>query len=94
VTLVELLVVLAILAIVAGVSTVALRRMDASQTAGVNEQLRALHRAAIRDGRTHTGVVRDGASTHVVTALPDGRIYADPAMHVDPTTGARHADTP
>jgi prepilin-type N-terminal cleavage/methylation domain-containing protein len=94
VTLVELLVVLAILAIATGVSSVGLRRMDVVRAHDASEQLRGLQHDAISSGQAHTGVIRDSSATHAVTVLPDGRTYADPVMHIDPATGVRHGDRP
>jgi hypothetical protein len=84
---VELLVVLAILAIVAGLSSVALRRIEAAPPGGVADELRALRRHAIRSGRAQTRTIRQDGMLHVVTALADGRMRADPPIALDPSTG-------
>jgi len=90
VTLVELLVVIAILAIATGLSSVALRRIDAPRETDVEHELLALRRDAIRTGHSTTRVLRQGTTLHVVTALADGRMLSDPAMPLDPATGALH----
>jgi prepilin-type N-terminal cleavage/methylation domain-containing protein len=92
VTLVELLVVIAILGLVAGLSSVALRGMVAPREEGSAGQLLAMRREAIRTGRPHTGVVRAGATLHVVTAYADGRLLSEPALPADYLSeSARHA---
>jgi prepilin-type N-terminal cleavage/methylation domain-containing protein len=88
VTLVELLVVIVILTIVMGLSSVALRRIDASPTTDAEHELLALRRDAIRTGAPATRVVHRGANMYVVTALADGRVLSDSTMHTDPNTGA------
>jgi len=90
VTLIELLVVIAILAIVTGLSSVALRRAESPRGTDADHDLLTLRRDAIRAGTPLTRVVRRGTALHVVTALADGRMLSDSAMHVDPATGAFH----
>lgn len=93
VTLVELLVVLAILAITSSLASVALRRADSVRDTDAGDQVLALRRDAIAAGRSITRVVRRDSATFIVTALADGRVVADSALGVDPSTGLRHATT-
>jgi prepilin-type N-terminal cleavage/methylation domain-containing protein len=94
VTLVELLVVLAILAITTSLASVALRRADSSRDVDANDQVLALRREAIATGHPITRVVRRDSASFIVTALADGRMVADSALGIDPSTGLRHATTP
>jgi len=94
VTLVELLVVLAILAITTSLASVALRRADSSRDVDANDQVLALRREAIATGHPITRVVRRDSASFIVTVLADGRVVADSALGIDPSTGLRHATTP
>jgi prepilin-type N-terminal cleavage/methylation domain-containing protein len=94
VTLVELLVVLAILALTSSLASVALRRADLPRDVDANDQVLALRREAIAVGHAITRVVRRDSATFIVTALADGRVVADSALGIDPSTGLRHATTP
>lgn len=94
VTLVELLVVLAILAITSSLASVAFRRADADRGRDAGDQVLVLRREAIIAGHPITRLVRRDSATYVVTALADGRVVADSALGVDPSTGLRHAPTP
>jgi prepilin-type N-terminal cleavage/methylation domain-containing protein len=87
VTLVELLVVIAILALTTALSSVALRRIDAPRETDVGDAVRALRRDALATGRPATGLVRRDGDAYAVTALADGRVIADPALHLDAATG-------
>lgn len=94
VTLVELLVVLAILAITSSLASVTFRRADTSRGSDAGDQVRALRREAIIGGHSITRLVRRDSATYVATALADGRVIADSALGIDPSTGLRHAPTP
>jgi prepilin-type N-terminal cleavage/methylation domain-containing protein len=91
VTLVELLVVLAILAVTSSLASVALRRAD-TERQPVDDVL-ALRREAIAEGHAITRVVRLDTTSYVLTVLADGRVVADSALGIDPSTGLRHAPT-
>ena len=86
-TLVELLVVIALLTLVTGLSGVAMLRVRPDPATGWRGDVESLRRAAIRDGRASTKPVRRDDRTFVVTALADGRLVADSALHVDTATG-------
>jgi prepilin-type N-terminal cleavage/methylation domain-containing protein len=94
VTLVELIAVMAILALTTTLSSVALRRLDAPRTPDTDEALRALRRQALAAGRPVTSIVRREGTAHLVTVLADGRIIADGALHVDPATGIVDGTSP
>lgn len=87
VTLVELLVAIAILAVATGLSSVALSRTGAPARPDATQQLLTLRRDAIRSGAPITRVVQRGTMSHVVTALADGRVLADSALPLDSSTG-------
>ena len=88
VTLIELIVVLVILSIVAGVVALAMRAApiarppDASTT-----RVLAMRDSALRVGRRLTMTMVIGGVEHSATAYPDGRVVADSAFHVDPLSG-------
>ena len=91
VTLVELMVVLVLLGVMAGVVGLAWRPDPAN---------RARHRDAIADARhqaleTGTAVrleITVDGHTDTIAALPDGRLIAPAALHLDPLTGMRVRD--
>jgi prepilin-type N-terminal cleavage/methylation domain-containing protein len=93
-TLVELLVVLAILAVTSSLASVAFRRADSARDASTGDQILALRREAIAAGNAITRIVRHGSTSSAVTALPDGRVLADSALGIDLSTGLRRAATP
>jgi prepilin-type N-terminal cleavage/methylation domain-containing protein len=88
VTLIELIVVLAIVAIMAGVTTLAFRRADMTPTvAPWVSAVAAARRTAVDSGRTVSLTVRVGDKVYAATALPDGSVVADAALGVDRLTG-------
>jgi prepilin-type N-terminal cleavage/methylation domain-containing protein len=77
-TLVELIVVLAIIAVIAGVTTLAFRRADL----GPNippwvSAIAAARRTAIDSARVVSLTVRVGDSLYAATVLPDGSVIGD-----------------
>jgi hypothetical protein len=88
----ELIVVIALLAIVMGVSVVTLRR---ARPPSVHEraiaQVMAARDSALRTGHAVSIVVEDSAAgaTHplAATAFPDGRVISEAALNIDPLTG-------
>ena len=89
-TLVELLVVLAILGVVAGVAGLSFRAEPtpaAIDAAGA--QVAAARREAIRTGRPVTVIVSREGHVSVATAHADGSVVADSALSIDRFTGAR-----
>jgi type II secretory pathway pseudopilin PulG len=89
-TLVELLVVFAILGVVAGVAGLSFR-VDPTPAAvdAAGAQVAAARREAIRTGRSVTVVVSRDAHVSVATAHADGSVIADSALSIDRFTGAR-----
>ena len=93
VTLLELMVTLALLAILAGVVGLSLhgnaptRPVDA-RTA----RIAAAREEALRSGQVVTVTLADSGHTYTATAYPDGRVLADPALRIDPLTGRMRDD--
>jgi prepilin-type N-terminal cleavage/methylation domain-containing protein len=88
VTLIELIVVLAIVAVMAGVTTLAFRRADL--TPQVEPWVRAMAAArqtAIDSARTVSLTIRIADSLYAATAFPDGSMLADPRLGIDRLTG-------
>jgi|SRR5579862_8518172 len=91
VTLVELIVVLAILSVMAGVTTLAFRRADRGPTvAPWVSAVAGARRTALDSDRSVTITVTVSDTLHAVTAMPDGTVISD--LPVDRLTGeTRHA---
>ena len=92
VTLMELVVVLALLGIMSGVVGLSLR--SARPVPTPNVALLAATRAresAVRLGRAVTVVVPHDSQSFDLTALPDGRVIATKSLAIDPLTGAPDA---
>jgi prepilin-type N-terminal cleavage/methylation domain-containing protein len=88
VTLVELIVVLAILSVVAGVTTLAFRRADTGPSVPLwVSAITQARRVALDSARTVSLTVRVGDSVYAATALPDGSVVADPRLGIDRLTG-------
>jgi prepilin-type N-terminal cleavage/methylation domain-containing protein len=92
VTLIELMVVLTILSVIAGVTGLAFRR--AQPVRAVDVRMAAIARArqlAIDSGRTVTVLVDIDSVPTPVTARPDGTVIADASLHVDRLSGGARA---
>lgn len=88
VTLLELILVLAILGLMAGiVGLVAPRTIAVPKSDSAAARAMALRASAIRTGRVVTGDVSVRSDVAVVSAYPDGRIVADSALHIDQLSG-------
>jgi prepilin-type N-terminal cleavage/methylation domain-containing protein len=89
-TLVELIVVLAILGVIAGVTGLSFRPeprgLEVDTTVA---QVAAARREAIRAGRSVTVAVFREGHVSVATAHADGSVVADSALAIDRFTGAR-----
>lgn len=92
VTLIELIVVIAIIGMSAGVTALALRR--AAPVRGIDmarATVAAARDSALRSGRAVTVSIRlpvqTGTTLAFATARPDGRVLADSALAIDPLTG-------
>lgn len=89
VTLVELIVVLTILGVVAGVTGLAVRRVAPVHEADARAAaIGAVRRAAIDSARVVTADVAGDTVPYRVTAYPDGSVVADRALGIDRLTGA------
>lgn len=86
-TLLELMVVIAILTLMMGLSGVAMLRPRVRDAVTVRAQLRELRLTAVRTRVSRTTAVQRGDSLYSVTAFPDGSIAAEPSLHVNPATG-------
>ena len=88
VTLVELIVVLAIIAVMASVTTLAFRRADLTPSVEPwVSAVAAARRTAIASGRTVHLTVRIGDSVYAATALSDGSVVADARLGIDRLSG-------
>ncbi|HXB23559.1 MAG TPA: prepilin-type N-terminal cleavage/methylation domain-containing protein [Gemmatimonadaceae bacterium] len=86
VTLVELIVVLAIVAVIAGVTTPAFRRVSLSPNVSPwVSTVNAARRTAIDSNRVVRITLSVDETPHAVTALPDGSVVTD--LPVDRLTG-------
>jgi prepilin-type N-terminal cleavage/methylation domain-containing protein len=89
-TLVELLVVLAILGTVAGVTGLRFRRVTEPQRVDtVDARIADARREAIRSGKSVTVIVMYADHPMAATAHPDGRVIADTALAIDHLSGRR-----
>lgn len=89
VTLLELMVVLAILGVMAGVVGLAWQPGPRQVGDARGDGIAALRRRAIQSGRAVSGVVSEGGRQTQVVALPDGRIVGVGPLGVNPLTGGR-----
>jgi prepilin-type N-terminal cleavage/methylation domain-containing protein len=88
VTLLELTVTIAIIAIIAGVVGLAVARTpSAPPDKQLAAAIRRLRTAAVRSGRPVAIDLSYRAARYTVTALPDGRILADSIFGIDPFSG-------
>lgn len=88
ITLLELIVVLALLGLSASVVGLGFRQppAPAGSSAAVGSVARLRH-AALETGRVVTDTVGVDGQALVVTALPDGRVVAPSSLLLDPFTG-------
>lgn len=87
-TLIELIVVLAIIGIMAGVVGLALHTAKpVAASDPVRDEIIAAIDSAARIGRRVTITIRSGAGLAHATAYPDGRVVADSALSIDAMTG-------
>ena len=88
VTLLELMVVLTLLSILAGVVTLSMRPTPHTSSAEKTvARVLAARDSALRFGRSVTVVVSVSGSESAVTAIPDGRVVADPGLGFDLLSG-------
>lgn len=88
VTLIELIVAIAVLGIMLGITTLAFTKAKepAPDGASVSAQIIELRRKAVTSGEAQTSWLRDSSGTKLLTALPDGRVIAD-LSNLDRLTG-------
>ena len=87
-TLIELAVALAILAIAAAVSGIALRAFAAPDAANEGAvRVEAARRRALAERRPVAVAVTDSGGARSAVAYPDGRVVADSALDLDPLSG-------
>lgn len=92
VTLVELLVVLVLMGLVAGVVGLTIHTAQPIMvTDPTFAAIAAARDSAIRIGRSVTITLEVRDAQHEVTASPDGRVAADTALAIDPLNGAHSA---
>jgi prepilin-type N-terminal cleavage/methylation domain-containing protein len=92
VTLVELLVVLAIMAVLSSATTLAVRRFEpSSQDSGFYIEGDSLRSVVARGRPVTVPLVVDGAAV-AATINPDGSIVADSVLRFDRLTGRRRND--
>jgi prepilin-type N-terminal cleavage/methylation domain-containing protein len=93
VTLIEFLVVLAVLGVMAGVVGLAWRPAKWTSSRSWEDRgngiIAAARQRALESGRPVTVSVQDGERIVQVRALPDGRIIGAEAQGVDPLSGRR-----
>jgi prepilin-type N-terminal cleavage/methylation domain-containing protein len=86
-TLLELLVVLAILGVIAGVTGIAFGRVEPRRVDAADAPIAEARRAAIRTGKPITLLVERRGVAVAVTAHPDGQVIADSALAIDRLSG-------
>lgn len=87
-TLVELIVVLALLGVMGAVTVLTLRPTPvASGDDTAKQQLMEARRAAVRDGRRVTIELMVGDTRHSATAHPDGRVVTTASLGINPLSG-------
>ncbi|HEX6807358.1 MAG TPA: prepilin-type N-terminal cleavage/methylation domain-containing protein [Gemmatimonadaceae bacterium] len=92
VTLVELLVVLVLMGLVAGVVGLTIHTAKPLQgTDPITSAIAVARDSAIRTGRSVIISLQLSDGQRDVTASPDGRVIADSSMGIDPLTGVRNA---
>lgn len=92
VTLVELLVVLVLMGIVAGVVGLTIHTArPLTATDPITSAIATARDSAIRSGRSVTIGLNLSDAQREITARPDGRVIADSTLDIDPLTGERNA---
>jgi prepilin-type N-terminal cleavage/methylation domain-containing protein len=87
VTLVELLVVLAIMTVMAAVVGIAAPPIRHADSDPAGTRVMAARRTALLSGQAVSVTVTSGTHSYAVTAYPDGAIVADSALAVDRLAG-------
>jgi len=89
-TLIELVITLAIIGVVAGVATLAIRREPPPDPSDPVVVLTTARRRAVATGRDTTVSAMVDGVRYEATAHPDGSIVADTALHAERLTGRVH----
>ena len=87
VTLIELIVVIALLGLIAGMTTVSFQAGGGAHTPSLAQRIAIARGDAIRTGQPVELASTDSVGTHLLRALPDGRVLGEPSTGVDVTTG-------
>jgi prepilin-type N-terminal cleavage/methylation domain-containing protein len=90
-TLIELMVVLAILGVMAGVVGLAIRPVETDAASERAARIADARRRALETRRPVLLLVEQGDSTLRMVALPDGSVRADSALGLDALTGRPRA---
>jgi prepilin-type N-terminal cleavage/methylation domain-containing protein len=95
-TLVELLVVLAVLGVMTGIAGLAFHHVHTAPTSAAMllDRIAAVRREAIATGRTVSTTVTVDGQPHAVTAHADGRVLADSVPGLDALSGRPLTPTP
>jgi prepilin-type N-terminal cleavage/methylation domain-containing protein len=94
VTLVELLVVLAILGVMAGVVGLAVPPIRRAPEGGAAARVARARQTAVASGRAVTVSVSMDGRPRTATAFPDGSVVADSGLDVDRLSGAINPKAP
>ena len=93
VTLLELLLVLAVIAVAIGVVSVSFKAPASVDGAdSITAKLEGLRIQAVRSGQPTTEKFRTPAGIGAVTAYPDSRVIGDPTLLLDPLNGRPRVD--
>ena len=87
VTLVELLVVLAIMGVMAGVVGLAIPPVQDHNPDSTSLQVASARRTALVSGHPVTAIIVVDGRAHAITARPNGTVLADSEIAVDQLTG-------
>jgi hypothetical protein len=84
----ELIITLAVLALIASMTTLALRRTDRADPADRAHTISDSSNAAVDASRTSSVALPDSVLPRIGTVHPDGSVVADSSLHVDRLSGS------
>jgi prepilin-type N-terminal cleavage/methylation domain-containing protein len=91
-TLIEVIVVVAIIGVIASVTALALPRAVAVPLDDPGRALAAARQQALRDGAARSAQLLIDSTTHEIVVLPDGSVIADSSVAIERLTARwRHA---
>lgn len=93
VTLLELMIVVMLLGMVAGVTALAIRRLPPPDPHDPYVAVQEARRTAMTRGTSVVIQVRLAGTPYEVSVRPDGQVQADSALHLDPLTGRQRDAT-